>query len=141
MQDTFLFEVVSPEGIMFEGSVAEVILPTSIGQIAILPHHTPLSTKLVEGMLTIKTGKEEFVLGITGGFLQIAHDKASVLADYAVRAESIEATRAEEAKKRAQATLEEKREKVDFFMAEKELKKSLLELKIAEKIRRKTPQT
>jgi F-type H+-transporting ATPase subunit epsilon len=60
-----------------------------------------------------------------------------VLADACERAEEIDVTRAEEAKKRAQEALKEARTTADAAAAEAALRRSLARLKTVEKIRRK----
>ena len=139
LQATFYLEILSPEGQIFKDDVSEIILPTVQGQIAVLPNHAPLFTKLIEGEIVIKKNNKETYVAITGGFVEIANNKVDVLADYAVRSEQIEEKTAEEAKKKAEAILkeQEKRGKVDFATAEKDLKKAVLELHIADKVKKR----
>ena len=85
----------------------------------------------------IKKGTEEDTLTISGGFLEVRPDKVIVLADACERAEEIDETRAEEAKKRAQEALKEARAPVDLAAAEASLRRSLARLKAVQKIRRK----
>lgn len=136
-------EIVTPEKVIYKGDVDEIIVNTASGEIAILPHHVNLFTKVLPGELTIKiAGKEQF-LAITGGFLEISNNKITILADYAVRAEEIEVEKAIEAQKRAEAILKKKEEGIserDFAEAQGELRKALLELHIANRRHRKNPQ-
>lgn len=134
---TFNLEIVSPDGVSFEGSVEEVILPTTTGEIAILPHHAPLFTKLSEGEGIVKQAGKETTIAILGGFVEVGRTKVTVLSDYAVRADTIEIGKVEVAKKRAEEILSGKIANEDFAMAEKELQKAIFSLKIAEKMRRK----
>jgi len=126
--------ILSPEGTVYSGSVDEVMFPTVLGDIGVLPGHMPLFTKLKEGEIIVKKGAEETSIAITGGFLEITKDKVNVLADYAIRSQDIEVEKAEQAKKRAEEALSSEK---SYTLAEKELKKSILELKIADKYRRK----
>src|SRR3989344_307475 len=134
--NAFLLEIYSPEGIIFKDTVTQALFPSSSGQIGILPHHAPLFTKLEEGEVHVKKGKEEMIVGITGGFLQVSNNTATVLADYAVKAESLELAKVERAKKEAEEALKGKKENVDFLLAEKELRKSLLDLKVAQRLKK-----
>ncbi len=133
----FSLEVVSPGGIIFKADVKQVVLPTVQGEITILAHHEPLFAKLKEGEAIILHQNKETSLAIIGGYVEVKNDKVSIITDYAVRSESIEIAKAEEAKKRAEEVMKEKRNTIDFIMAEKELQKSLLELKIGEKYRKR----
>lgn len=132
-------EIITPEKVIFDDEVDEVIAPTVNGQIAILPHHVNLLTQLTAEELIIKAKGKEQYLGITGGFLQIQNDKITVLSDYAVRAEHIEVQKAMEAQKRAEEILKKKRENIseeDFSLAQGELLRSILELKVAQRRRK-----
>ena len=134
---TFKLEIVTPEKMVFSGEVSAVLAWGVEGQLGILPHHAPLMTMLQPGDLVIKKGTEEDYLTISGGFLEVRPDKVIVLADACERAEEIDETRAEEAKKRAQEALKEARAPVDLAAAEASLRRSLARLKAVQKIRRK----
>lgn len=132
----FQFQILSPLGEVFNEQVDEVTLPTNDGEITILEHHTNLFSKLCEGTITIKKGGKNTVIALVGGFLEINGNLASVLSDYAIKAENIEIAKAHEAKRRAEEFMKDKKSTADLIMAEKELQKSLLELKVADKIKR-----
>ena len=131
----FQLSILSPEGQIFSDMVDEVLLPTDKGEIAILPNHTPLFSKLDTGTLTIKKSGKANMIAILGGFLEIKDGVVTVLSDYAIKAENIEIAKEKKKKKRAEEFLTNKQSTADLIMAEKELQKSLLELKVADKIR------
>lgn len=130
-------EILSPEGVTYNGEAQEIIIPTSVGEIAVLPGHTSLFTKLQEGIIVVKNGNKNLEFAIVGGFLQIENDKVSIISDYAVSASSIEVAEAEKAKKRAEEILVGKAESEDFALAEKELARSILTLKVADKVKKR----
>ena len=132
----FELKILSPEGQVFSDNVDEVQLPSSNGEISILTHHVPLFAKLIEGTITIKKAGKETIIAILGGFLEVRHNSVTVLSDYAVKADSIQAARSLEAKKLAEEILKNKQTTAELIMAEKNLQKSLLELKVADKIKR-----
>jgi F-type H+-transporting ATPase subunit epsilon len=134
---TFRLEIVTPEKMIFSGEVSGVLAWGVEGQLGILPHHAPLMTMLQPGDLVIKKGGEEEALTLSGGFLEVRPDKVVVLADACERAEEIDVARAEEAKKRAQEALKTARTTVDAAAAEAALRRSLVRIKAAEKIRRR----
>lgn len=141
-----ILEIATPEKIVYQNEVDEVIVPTINGQITILPNHINLLTKIEPGELTIKKGKATEFLAITGGFLEVVKNKITILADYAVHSEEIEAAKALEAQKRAQELMKQAKERAsqkDFALAEAELRKAILELKVVNKRRalRTTPST
>ena len=134
-------EIITPEKVIYKGEIDEIIVNTADGEIAILPHHVNLFTKVMPGEVTLKiSGKEQF-LAITGGFLEVSKNKVTILADYAVHAEEIDVEKALEAQKRAEEILKKKKEHLseeDFAIAEGDLRRALLELHIANKRRRTT---
>ena len=132
-------EILSPEGEVYKDEADEVILPTTQGEIGVLLNHTPIFTKLSDGEIIIKKDKDTHYIAITGGFLEVLKNRVNVLADYAVRSEKVEAKKAEEAKKKAEDLMKQKERisEIDFAIAEKDLRRSMLELKISEKVRKR----
>jgi F-type H+-transporting ATPase subunit epsilon len=136
-------DIVTPEKTTFKETVDEITLTTADGEITIMPNHVNLFTKIMPGEVTIKFNNKELFLAITGGFLEISNNKLTLLADYAVRAEEIEVDKAIEAQKRAEAVLKKAKEDVDsrdFAEAQGELRKAILQLHVAKRRRRSTPQ-
>ena len=124
-------QIVTPEKTILDSEADEVIVPSISGELAILPHHVPLFTQLGPGELIIKKGNASEHLVVVGGFLEIAPDKITVLADYAVHGKDISAVKAQEAKDRAEKAMKEKLSEKDFATAEAEFRKAILELKVA----------
>jgi F-type H+-transporting ATPase subunit epsilon len=133
----FHFTIISPEGTVFDAQASSVTLPTTEGEITILVRHMPLLAKLGEGEVTIRNDEKEQSIVIGGGFLDVTSEGATVLADYAVRAESIELAKAKEKQREAEGRLREKTDYKAFTNAEKALRLSALELKVYEKMRKK----
>lgn len=133
----FFLEIVSPQGIIFEGEVSSVTLPSYNGEITILPNHTPLFTKLSEGEAKLIKDGKEISMVTSGGFVEIKDNSVYILSDYAIRAESIELAKAEEKKREAEQKLKGKLDNEEFTIADKDLKMSILELKIAQKVRKR----
>ena len=74
-------------------------------------------------------------MAISGGFLEVRPDHVIVLADQAERAEEIDVTRAAEARKRAEERLKTKEAGIDTLRAEAALRRALVRLSVAEKIK------
>lgn len=125
-------DVVTPECLICSCEVDAVIAPGVEGQLGILPHHAPLITALQAGELRVRKDNDETCIAIYGGFLEVRPNRIIVLADAAERAEEIDVTRAEEAKRRAeQALANRKISEVDRAQAEAALRRSLVQLKVA----------
>ena len=124
-------EIVSPERRVFEDEVDMVIVPGRNGQLGILPHHTRLITALGTGELRIKKGGTEQSLLISGGFVEVRPDKVIVMADLAEHSDEIDEARAAEARKRAEADLEQAKDPVDIARVRAALQTALMRERIA----------
>src|ERR1035437_2359448 len=128
-----LLEIITPEKVVLKDEVDEVIVPTITGEIAILPNHAQLLTKINPGELVIRKNGKDQSFAILGGFLEVIDNHVNILADYAIRAEDIEIAKVQEAQERAKQKMKQKDTEQNFRVAEAELRKSLLQLKIARK--------
>lgn len=132
--------ILTPQSQVYSGEADEVIVPTLNGEIAILPNHVSLLTQILPGELRVKNcGKTNF-FAIMGGYLEVVKNTVNVLGDYAVRAEDIEIAKVEQAKQRAEKQKQEKVSQEDLAIINAELRRSLLELKVARRNRTGRPQ-
>ncbi|NOZ28091.1 MAG: F0F1 ATP synthase subunit epsilon [Chloroflexi bacterium] len=132
-------EVVTAERVVYSGEADMVIAPGVEGEMGILPNHAPLMTALTYGELVIrKEGEEDVLIAIGGGFMEVNGNRVTILADSAERAEEIDISRAEAARRRAEERLRQRhQENIDFARAEAALRRSLVRLRVAEKVRRR----
>lgn len=128
---TMHIQVVTPEKVLLDDEADEVIIPTTSGEITLLPHHIPLVSQIAPGIMIIKKHGREEDMVIQGGFIQVTDSIVRILADYAVAGKDISVTQAEEAKKRAEKAMREKTSEKEVLMAETELQRAILELKAA----------
>ena len=90
-------EIVTPERKVFDETVDAVTIPTTNGEIGILPNHAPLISTLKPGILTYSNHGSSERMVVAGGFVEISANKVSILADVAEKADevNVEAARAE----------------------------------------------
>ena len=113
--------------------VSRLIVPTTEGQITILPHHAALMASLGYGELVAIGSNELVAMAVFGGFIQVAHDQVTVLADAAERAEDINEERAEAARQRAEQRLAGQHvgpEAVDILRAQLSLQRAFIRLRV-----------
>jgi F-type H+-transporting ATPase subunit epsilon len=135
-------DVVSVERIVFSDDVDMVLAPGIEGELGILPHHAPLMTALVPGEIVIrKTGQEDVLMAVGGGFMEVRPDRVTILADSAERAEEIDVSRAEAARQSAQQLLSGRPSGVDIVRAENALRRSQIRLKVARRRRPSIPKS
>jgi F-type H+-transporting ATPase subunit epsilon len=135
---SFMLDIVTAERVVYSQEVEAVVAPGIEGQLGILPHHAPLMTLLQAGELVARKGGEEEIMAISGGFLEVRPDRVIVLADQAERAEEIDVTRAEAARKRAEERLRDRKMAgLDETRAEAALQRAVTRLSVAEKVKRR----
>jgi F-type H+-transporting ATPase subunit epsilon len=129
---TFTVQLLTAEKTVLEAQVVHLRAPGSEGFLGVLAHHAPLITQLQPGPLTIDypDGRRE-VYALTGGFLEVANNRATILADAAERAGEIDVVRAAAARDRALRRLREREAEVDVARAEGALARALARLKVA----------
>jgi F-type H+-transporting ATPase subunit epsilon len=132
---TLHLEIVTAEKTIFAGEVDQVTVPGGGGVMGVLANHAPVLSTLKPGELRIKIGNtvEEYAIG--GGFIDINNNKVTILADSAERADEIDASRAEAARKRAEEILRTQppSDKVDLFKLESAIRRSQVRLNVARK--------
>lgn len=92
---TLQFKMVTPVQTVFEQAVEGVSLPTTLGEITVLPQHTELVSILVPGELTVRADGKSYPLAVSGGLVEVYHNTLYVLADSAEHASEIDLTAAE----------------------------------------------
>jgi F-type H+-transporting ATPase subunit epsilon len=100
-------EIVTQDKVLFEGPVDIVVAPGSMGEMGILPNHSPLLTTLDYGILRIRQEGREQAFTIAGGFMEVRPEIVTVLADVGERIDEIDESRAAAAKDRAEQILKE----------------------------------
>jgi len=124
------FEIVTPEKTVLKEEVLQLTVPTKMGEITVLPHHIPLVAGLMPGVIEVKLSDNKTeTMAVSGGFIEVLPNKVVILADTAERAADIDEARAEEARKRAEALMAEKREDVDFSAIQAKIAKELARVK------------
>jgi len=82
-------KIISPQRQIWEGEIEQVTVPSSEGEITILPHHVPLLTPLQEGIVHIVQKDREEFFAIYGGFLEVNRHEVIILTSEAQSAEEI----------------------------------------------------
>jgi F-type H+-transporting ATPase subunit epsilon len=138
MANTIHVDIVSAEEQIFSGEAEMVYAPAVMGEVGIAPLHTPLISPLKPGevRLDMGGGKEEFFF-ISGGILEVQPHVVTVLSDTAIRADDLNEAAALEAKKRAEAALEDQKSGLDIAKAKAEIAAAAAQIAAIKKLRRK----
>ena len=87
--------VLAPDQNVFDGSADEVILPSTTGQLGILPGHISLLTAIDVGVLRVRTNGAWNSIALMGGFAEVDADEVTVLVNNAELGSAIDASAAE----------------------------------------------
>ena len=129
----YTLTIVTPEEVIFEDEVVSIVAPGSEGYLGILTDHAPLITALVPGKLTVKDkGGGESVFSLSGGFLEVSDNVATVLADAVEPEEKIDVERARQALERAKERLQTKSQEIDVARAQAALSRALNRIRVYE---------
>ncbi len=131
-------DIVSAEKSIFSGE-AEMVVATGVqGELGVVPGHAPLLTMLKPGevRVTKQFGDVELYY-ISGGFLEVQPHRVTVLADEAVRADSLNEAEALKAKERAEEALKNRDADFDYSKAAAELARAAAQISAIKKLRKK----
>ena len=99
-------QIVTPVGEVYnEPNVDLAIVNTQGGQIGVMKKHVPLLAALTIDELIIKKGDQREVLAVNGGIAEFSNDLLTVVADSAETSDTIDVSRAQNAKERAEARI------------------------------------
>lgn len=128
-------QIVSADRSLVNETVDEVEIPGADGYFGVLPGHTPLLALLGTGELWYRKGMDRTYLAIALGFAEVQPDRVTILAQVAEKAEDIDTSRAEAARKRAEERLANPTIDMDFERARIALLKALIRLQVSSRAR------
>jgi F-type H+-transporting ATPase subunit epsilon len=97
--------VISPDRLVWDAPADEVILPSTTGQLGILPGHAPLLTALDTGVMRVKADKNWLAIALMGGFAEVENNEVTVLVNNAERGDAIDLEAARSAYQQAEDKL------------------------------------
>ncbi|MFA5095218.1 MAG: ATP synthase F1 subunit epsilon [Candidatus Paceibacterota bacterium] len=150
MSKQLKLKIITPERLILEEMVDQVSLPTTLGEITVLPDHIPLITSLTSGDIVALVNGEHVPMAVVGGFIEVKQDpparagengitNVAILADFAEHLSELSDEKIEKAKAQAEELKKqmENKEVVDYEHFVTELERSLTRIKIADKWRTK----
>ncbi len=136
MANTVRVDVVSAEEEIFSGEAELVVAPASEGEVGVYPHHAPMITMIKPGALRIKLPdtKEEMLIFISGGMLEVQPGLVTVLADTAIRGHDLDETKAIAAKEAAEEAMRNKASDMDYAKAQAELTEAVAQIQAIKRL-------
>lgn len=138
MAITVHLDIVNAEAQVFSGLVEMVSVTGELGELGIMPGHTPILSSIRPGQvrITLQGGKRE-IFYISGGMLEVQPDRVTILADTIARAESLDEAAAVLAKEHAEKLLAEKKADVDISKALLEMAQATAQIRAIKEVRRR----
>ncbi len=125
-------EVITPERVVVGEDTQSIIVPGVQGYLGVLPGHTPMVASLRIGIVKYKQDGAFRRVAVSGGFFEVAKNKAVILAETAERGEEVDVGRARAALERARKRMASRREgDIDLARAEASLQRALTRLRAA----------
>ncbi|MBX9893579.1 MULTISPECIES: F0F1 ATP synthase subunit epsilon [unclassified Nitrosomonas] len=138
MGTVFHLDIVSAEESIYSGPVEFLVAPAQMGEVGIYPRHTPLLTRINSGMVRIKAQlKDEELVYVSGGVLEVQPDVVTILADTAVRSHDLDEAKAIEAKRAAEEAMKNRESELDYAKAQAELIEAMAQLAAIDKLRKR----
>nr|YP_009365497.1 ATP synthase CF1 epsilon subunit [Dioscorea villosa]YP_010833874.1 ATP synthase CF1 epsilon subunit [Dioscorea gracillima]ARJ61039.1 ATP synthase CF1 epsilon subunit [Dioscorea villosa]WFP43958.1 ATP synthase CF1 epsilon subunit [Dioscorea gracillima] len=112
--------VLTPNRIIWDSEVKEIILFTNSGQIGILPNHAPIATAVDIGLLRIRPNDQWLTVALMGGFARIGNNEITILGNDAEMSTDIDPQEAQQTLEIAEANLsraEGKRQVIEANLA------------------------
>lgn len=108
MAEKLRLKIITPEKLVFDGEVEELVAPGQMGEFGVLPGHVPFLSVLHPGRLGFKTEESgESTLIIHGGLADIKDDTISILTDQSESPEEVDVAAARKEAEAFQRELDE----------------------------------
>jgi len=137
MAETLTLRIITPDRVVCEQPVTQVICRAIDGELAILPNHQPLLTALETDVVRYTVNKEEHSAAVMGGVMEVNNNEVTILSDLAELDVEIDETKAHQEKERAEAEKIQKADKLDVYLSEMAISRSIARLKAADLGRRR----
>nr|YP_010475293.1 ATP synthase CF1 epsilon subunit [Corydalis balansae]UVH69580.1 ATP synthase CF1 epsilon subunit [Corydalis balansae] len=112
--------VLTPNRIVWDAEVKEIILSTNSGQIGVLPNHAPIATAVDIGILRIRLNDHWVKIALMGGFARIGNNEITILVNNAEKDSDIDLQEAQQTLEITEANLsraEGKRQTIEANLA------------------------
>jgi F-type H+-transporting ATPase subunit epsilon len=127
--------IVTPDRLLVHEQVDELQIPGAEGYFGVLPGHMPFLAALAVGELWYRKGQTKTFLSIAFGFAEVLPDRVTILAQLAERAEDIDVTRAEAARKRAEERIARGGQpEIDFDRARIAQQKAVVRIQVSSRV-------
>ena len=129
MED-YKLRIITPDRVFYEGTADMIEFNTTEGEIGVLPGHIPMTVIIKPGVLTITEKDEVKEAALHSGFMEILHDRMTILAEEVEWPGEIDLERAEAAKRRAEERIKSHTPETDMARAETALMRAIARIQV-----------
>lgn len=128
----FHLEIVTPDGLAYEGMIESLLVNTSEGTVEFLAGHIDYVTALGIGKIRIKENGRDRFASVSGGFVTVSQSEVKLVAITFEFAENIDIDRAKLAKQRAADVIATSKDSKAVKIAKLKLQRALSRIKVYE---------
>lgn len=127
----FKLQIVTPDGLIFDGMAESVLVRAASGDIEIMAGHEDFFASLVIGRAKLVAGGVSREAAASGGFISVLGGEVKLLLTTFEFAEDIDAARAKIAKEKAEEKIKRSTDKKELELAKARLSRALNRIMIA----------
>lgn len=128
----FPLKIVTPDGLLFDGTAQQLTVRTTSGDVAILARHVNYVAPLGMGEATVTVDGEKRYAACIGGMVSVVDGVVTLVPTTFEWAEDIDVARAKLSEERAEKSLEKKdATDMEIGLAEARLKRALIRKNVA----------
>ena len=129
----FDLEIVTPDGVVYDGKAESVLVRTHEGDVQLLAGHVDYMASLGTGKARIKVDGEDRIAAVSGGFITSEGGKVRLVAVTFEFAEDIDLERAKNARARAEEAIKKAEDRRELSLAKARLLRALARIEAGSK--------
>lgn len=131
--DTLHLKIITPRKVVIDEKIDSVSIPSSDGELTILPKHENLFSLLVEGIIKIKSQGNEDFLSIGGGYVETDGKNITILVSKAYGQDEIDKNLTEKALNDAKKILSVSKDEKERSEAMAMMRRAIVDAKLLKK--------
>lgn len=128
----FDLQILTPDGVVFDGAVESLLVRTDDGDVEILAGHVDYMASLGTGRARIITGGEKRLASASGGFVTVEGGKATLIATTFEFSDEIDLERAKRAKDAAEELIRRAEDDRTMTLAKAKLRRAVSRIDVAQ---------
>ena len=128
----FHIEIVTPDGLAYNGEVESLLVRTDTGDVEILANHSDYIAAVDTGRARLIIDGQKRFASVNGGFLSVQNGEAKLVAITFEFADQIDKARAKAAKEKAEEAIKSAQSKNEIDIAKAKLMRAVSRINVSE---------